>query len=314
MAIPKIFISYSHKDEEWKDRLLIHLRVLERKGMVDLWDTSRIEAGSKWVEDITKAINDANIALLLISPDFLASDFIVQKELPVLLEHFHKEGLIVLSILIRASFWASIPELAQIQFLNDPSKPIESLPPQEADKVLASIAQKIIDLTEAIYQHEAQVKGTAKRARRKTPRSTEQPSRRSKATQHLFISHSKVDGDFAELLKLRLEREGYEAWIDVDRIGPGVDWRAEIDDAIKQSLVVIAVMSPEARQSEYVTYEWAFAWGSGKKLIPIMLRQTTMHPRLASLQFLDFSNRIARPWDKLIETLDEKKNGKGRKR
>lgn len=314
MAIPKIFISYSHKDEEWKDRLLIHLRVLERKGMVDLWDTSRIQPGSKWVEDITKAIKDANIALLLISPDFLASDFIVQRELPVLLEHFHKEGLIVLSILIRASFWAGIPDLAQIQFLNDPSKPIESLSRQEADKVLASIAQKIIDLTEAIYQHEVEIKGTAKRARQKTPRSTEQSSPRIKVTQHLFISHSKVDGDFAELLKLRLEREGYTAWIDVDRIGPGVDWRAEIDDAIKKSLVVIAVMSPEARLSEYVTYEWAFAWGSGIKLIPIMLRQTTMHPRLATLQFLDFSNRIARPWDKLIETLDEKKNGKGRKR
>jgi hypothetical protein len=314
MAIPKIFISYSHKDEEWKDRLLIHLRVLERKGMVDLWDTSRIQPGSKWVDDIAKAIKEANIALLLISPDFLASDFIVQRELPVLLEHLHKEGLIVLSILIRACFWASIPDLAQIQFLNDPNKPLDALPQPEADESLASIAQRIIDLTEAVYQHEAQVKSTAKRKRQKAPRATKQPSTKTRAGKYLFISHSKVDGDFAELLKLRLEREGYDAWIDVDRIGPGVDWRSEIDDAIKKSLVVIAVMSPEARQSEYVTYEWAFAWGSGIKLIPIMLRQTTMHPRLATLQFLDFSNRIARPWDDLVEALDKTKNAKGRQR
>jgi hypothetical protein len=123
-----------------------------------------------------------------------------------------------------------------------------------------------------------------------------------------------MDGDFAELLKLKLEREGYAAWIDVDRLGPGVDWRLEIDEAITKSLAMIAVMSPEARSSEYVTYEWAFAWGSGVKVVPIMLRQTALHPRLATLQFLDFSNRIARPWSKLLEALNDAKDGGGRKK
>lgn len=62
-------------------------------------------------------------------------------------------------------------------------------------------------------------------------------------------------------------------------------------------------MSPEARASEYVTYEWAFAWGCSKKIIPLMLRETSLHPRLATLQYLDFSNRLSRPWDRLYKAL-----------
>ena len=85
----------------------------------------------------------------------------------------------------------------------------------------------------------------------------------------------------------------------------------EIDQAIKNAAAVIAIMSPEARNSEYVTYEWAFAWGHGTKVLPIMLRQTTLHPRLATLQYLDFTNRIARPWGRLFKTLHRTSSGEG---
>jgi hypothetical protein len=108
-------------------------------------------------------------------------------------------------------------------------------------------------------------------------------------------------------LKLRLEKEGVSAWIDTDRLEPGVDWRQEIDDAIRSATALVAVMSPDARDSEYVTYEWAFAWGSQTHLIPIMLRETPLHPRLAALQFLDFTNRRARPWEKLMSSIRAKR-------
>jgi hypothetical protein len=66
-------------------------------------------------------------------------------------------------------------------------------------------------------------------------------------------------------------------------------------------------MSPEARESEYVIYEWAFAYGSKVPLIPIMLRETPLHPRLAALQYLDFTNRRARPWDRLFSNVRQPK-------
>ena len=110
-----------------------------------------------------------------------------------------------------------------------------------------------------------------------------------KAVEHVekivFISHVHKDADFAELLKLQFEKHGITAWIDSDRLKIGQDWREEIDEGISKSIAVIAVMSPEAKKSEYVTYEWACAWGKGKRIFPLMLKQTALHPRLESLQY-----------------------------
>ena len=67
MTAPSVFISYSHKDEEWKDRLVTHLGVLEKEGLLDLWDDRKIEVGDDWRPEIEKAIERADIAILLIS-------------------------------------------------------------------------------------------------------------------------------------------------------------------------------------------------------------------------------------------------------
>jgi hypothetical protein len=301
MARPKIFVSYSHDDEKWKDRLLSNLRVLERQGAADIWDTSELPAGADWSQEIEKAIRLSDIAVLLISPSFLASDFIVTKELPALLARRQNEGLAILPVLVRPSMWSAVPQIAELQFANDPSKPLSSASEAERDKVYAAVSQRIADLVQAVAQRaashpDAQLVGdkrTAPKAR----------SVQDVVPGHIFISHAKEDGDFAELLKLKLERENHDAWVDSDRLDPGLDWRLEIDQAVRDAVAVLAIMSPEARASEYVTYEWAFAWGCGTKVIPIMLKQTTLHPRLATLQYLDFTNRIARPWDRLFAVL-----------
>jgi CheY-like chemotaxis protein len=116
----------------------------------------------------------------------------------------------------------------------------------------------------------------------------------------VFISYKREDVDFAENVSGRLEREGFDVWAD-SKIAAGEEWRNAIDVAIENSVALIVIMTPEAKTSEYVTYEWAFAWGISIKVIPIMLRPTTLHPRLEALQYLDFTNIKSRPWDKLVE-------------
>jgi TIR domain/HEAT repeats len=118
--------------------------------------------------------------------------------------------------------------------------------------------------------------------------------------QHVFISYKNEDLDFADNVISRLEREGFTTWSDL-KIGAGEEWRNSIDLAIKNAFALIVIMTPEAKASEYVTYEWAFAWGVGIRVIPIMLRTTELHPRLEALQYLDFTNLKSRPWDRLIE-------------
>jgi tetratricopeptide (TPR) repeat protein len=119
---------------------------------------------------------------------------------------------------------------------------------------------------------------------------------------HVFISYKHDDSEFAENLIHRVEKEGFTTWIDNESLHPGDDWREGIDQAIRDAFALIVIMSPDAKASEYVTYEWAFAWGCGIKVIPVMYRATKLHPRLGSLQYLDFTNSV-RPWDRLMRTL-----------
>jgi len=81
-----VFISYNHKDKDSLERVQVHLRPLVKQNKIDLWDDTRIKAGEKWKEGIEKALRNAKIAILLLSADFLASDFIVDNELPPLLK------------------------------------------------------------------------------------------------------------------------------------------------------------------------------------------------------------------------------------
>ena len=94
MSATKLFISYSHDDEVWKEKLLDGLRVLERKNSVALWDANELTPGSEWSKQIENALQQSDLAVLLVSPSFLASDFIVNRELPALLERRQKEALL----------------------------------------------------------------------------------------------------------------------------------------------------------------------------------------------------------------------------
>lgn len=122
---------------------------------------------------------------------------------------------------------------------------------------------------------------------------------------HVFISCARVDSDFALLLKNNLEQSGFHVWLDLDRLQPGFDWRQEIDNGIRMAFALIVVITPESKLSEYVTYEWAFALGVGVKVVPLLLEPTSPHPRLEILQYIDFTNRTSRPWDKLVNRLKD---------
>jgi hypothetical protein len=124
--------------------------------------------------------------------------------------------------------------------------------------------------------------------------------------EHVFISYHHADGDFADYLRMKLKENGLEVWLADAALTAGDDWRAEIDQAIEGASSLIVIMTPDAKASDYVTYEWAFAIGAGIKVIPLLLKETELHPRLESLHYLDFRDRKARPWNDLMKALKEK--------
>ena len=108
----KVFISYSHADKEWLDRLKRHLKPLVREGTLDCWDDTHIRPGDDWQQEIQNALDMARVAVLLISADFFASDFIDETELPPLLDAAKAKGVRILPVILSASRFARNPNLA----------------------------------------------------------------------------------------------------------------------------------------------------------------------------------------------------------
>jgi HEAT repeat protein len=119
---------------------------------------------------------------------------------------------------------------------------------------------------------------------------------------HIFISYNQEDADFAALLMVELEKNGFETWLDKQRLRAGADWSEEIDDGILTAAAVVLVLSPSSTASQYVTYEWSCAIGAGIRVVPLLRRQTEIHPRLRRLQYLDFCGNV-RPWSDLFREL-----------
>ena len=119
---------------------------------------------------------------------------------------------------------------------------------------------------------------------------------------HVFISYSRKDDDFATQLETELEAKGIDAWTDHD-LEAGELWRKGIDDAIEQCFAVLAVMSKNGKISEYVTYEWSYALGVGVTVIPLILEEVKLHPKLEELQYLNFSEEFDAPFKKLLRRL-----------
>lgn len=140
----QVFISYNHQDRKWLKKLRLVLDPLVQNKKISLWDDTQIKAGAKWADEINQALSLAKVAVLLVSPNFLASDFIARHELPRLLEAAKNEGLIILWIPVSSSLYMET-EIAQYQAAHNPLHPLDGLSDAEVNTILVDICGKIRD-------------------------------------------------------------------------------------------------------------------------------------------------------------------------
>ena len=138
----QVFISYSHADTEYLKRLKKHLKPHIRDGTIREWDDTQIQPGSDWLDEIEQALQSARVAVLLVSVDFLASDFVAEKELPTFLKAAKDEGALILPVIVGTCEYSET-KLGRFQALNDPSRPLKRLSVDEQDEVWVKLVKRV---------------------------------------------------------------------------------------------------------------------------------------------------------------------------
>ena len=126
----RVAFSYSHRDEELRDELGTHLKLLQHQGLISPWHDRKITGGETWRDVIDERFRRADLILLLISSNFFASDYCFQTEMTLSLERQKKGEARVVPIIVRACDWHSAP-FAALQALPKDGKPVESWPNRE---------------------------------------------------------------------------------------------------------------------------------------------------------------------------------------
>ena len=105
----KLFISYSHKDEALQEQLVTHLAPLKKQKVIEAWHDRQIQAGMNWENQIDDKLNIADIVLLLISPDFVASDYCSNIEIEQAMKRHHDGEAIIIPVILEPCDWSWLP-------------------------------------------------------------------------------------------------------------------------------------------------------------------------------------------------------------
>ncbi len=142
----KIFISYSHQDEAWKDRVASHLHVLRWPGILEVWDDREIRLGDEWHPEIEEALNSSDVGLLLVSRHFLTSSFILNQEIPRMQERREMKAMEMIPLIIKPCAWDSVEWLSKLQVFPKDGKPLSTFTGPKRDENLALLATKLHQL------------------------------------------------------------------------------------------------------------------------------------------------------------------------
>lgn len=147
----EIFISYARKDEKYRKSLEKQLKVLKREHLINVWHDREIVPGMEWQQEIDSHLNAADVILLLISPDFMASDYCYGIEMEKAIERHKRRESYVIPIIIRHTYWKSSP-IGKLQALPTDGVPVTDPSWYTLDKAFLDVAEGIRKVIEIIQK------------------------------------------------------------------------------------------------------------------------------------------------------------------
>src|SRR6266516_2284533 len=143
----KIFVSYSHKDIRYLRRFRTYMQQYLRneQDLLKLWDDTEIQGGQLWYREIKKALETTRVAVLLVSANFFASEYIIKHELPLLLAAAEAEEVTLVPVIIGPCALDTSP-LHSYQAMNSPSLPLSEIKSHERDKICNRTAEHVYNI------------------------------------------------------------------------------------------------------------------------------------------------------------------------
>src|SRR5437660_1966817 len=125
---------------------------------------------------------------------------------------------------------------------------------------------------------------------------------------NIFISYAHADSPFVDRLEVDLRQQGFDTWVDRQRLVGGQRWRRALQDAVKRAQVLLIVLSPDAVASENVQIEYDYVLDLGKVVIPIYYRQCDVPMELRAIQWIDFRHSYEQGLAALLQALRRQQN------
>lgn len=138
-----VYISFSNKDKDWVKRLETHLGPIERNKVISVWHGEKIETGNYWREKIDEFVKAATIAILIISPDYLNSLWIMEHEFPLLKDLSMHGQLYIMPVIVRPSVWRVISLIDNFQVFPKTGQPLSLLSEPEIEAEVAELAVEV---------------------------------------------------------------------------------------------------------------------------------------------------------------------------
>lgn len=163
----RVFISYSHRDEELRNELEKHLATLRHQGLIETWHDRRIVAGQDFENEISENLEKADIILLLVSSDFISSPYCYGIEMSRAMERHDSGEALVIPVILRPCYWQGLP-FGRLLATPTDGKPVTKFPDQD---------DGFLEVTKAIHEAaEAQNVTPGSDERRATVEPSTQPS------------------------------------------------------------------------------------------------------------------------------------------
>ena len=194
--VSTLFFSYSHVDEDLRDQLEVHLSALKRQGLISSWHDRRITAGSEFAAQIDQHLDAADLILLLISPNFIASEYCYDLEMTRAMERHRNGEARVIPVIVRPCDWHDLP-FGKLQAVPKDGKAIKTWP--DIDEAFLDVVRAIKSALQSV-----RVDATA------VPATAAIPEAPFSATPVIRSSNLRIRKKFSDFDKDRFRHEGFE--------------------------------------------------------------------------------------------------------